>query len=577
MDAEPTVDYLIIGAGSAGCVLANRLSSDASSTVALLEAGPQDRSRLIAIPAAVGALLRHPVLNWNFKTVPQPHLSNRVIAVPRGRVLGGTSSINGMVYTRGHPKDFDDWAAAGNRGWSYREVLPYFTRSEHNERFRDSPYHGIGGPMNVIDIVPHNKLVDRFVDAATSLGFRTCGDFNGLDQEGFGPRQATIRAGRRESTATAFLKPALVRSNVSVTTDAFVHRVMIESGRAVGVEYETAGRPLRIRARKEVILCAGSIGSPHLLLHSGIGDSRELEPLGIAVKHHLPAVGKNLQDHLAITIMMRTRQSESYGLSVRALPRGVWWAANYFLNRRGPLASNVFEAHGFIRTRPGLDRPDVQIIFIPAHRNASGFPIPLGHGFGINIALLRPKSRGSVSLASRDPKVPPLIDPRFLDRHEDVTPLVKGFEVARSILRAPAFAATRATEIVPGTAVETVEEIERYVHETGFTVFHPVGTCRMGDDLNAVVDPELRVRGIAGLRVVDAAIFPTIIGGNTNAAVVMVAEKAADMILGRAAPALLDPAASARPAVACSAQRPSAGLAVGNRVARFARRFGYVE
>jgi choline dehydrogenase len=562
---QAVVDYLIVGAGSAGCVLANRLSAAPANAVGLLEAGPTNRSRLIHIPAAVGALLRHPELNWNFKTVPQANLSNRVIPVPRGRVLGGTGSINGMVYTRGHRKDFDDWARSGNPGWSYREVLPYFIRSENNERLRDSPYHGLGGPMNVIDIVPHNRLVDRFVAAATSLGYRSCEDFNGAEQEGFGPRQATIRAGRRESTATAFLTPARSRTNLSVITGAFAHRVLIEAGRAVGVEYQTEGRTMRIRARKEVILCAGSIGSPHLLMHSGIGDSGELQRLGIALRQHLPAVGRNLKDHLAITIMMRTRQSESYGLSLRALPRGVGWVLNYLLRRSGPLASNVFEAHGFVRTRPELDRPDVQIIFIPAHRNPSGFPVPLGHGFGINIALLRPGSRGAVSLTSNDPRVPPLIDPRFLSDPADATPLVAGFEIARSILGAAAFASAHATEIVPGARVQTAEDVQRYIHESGFTVFHPVGTCRMGADPDSVVDPQLRVRGVEGLRVADASIFPTLVGGNTNAAVVMVAEKAADLILGRAPPPPLDLPARTATDVPPAAAVPRNDLSLENQ------------
>ena len=533
-DAE--FDYVIVGAGSAGCVLAHRLSSDPSVRVALLEAGPRDDSALIRTPAAVGALLRHPLYNWNFRTTPQRALNNRVIPVPRGRVLGGTGSINGMVYTRGHPKDFDEWARAGCRGWSYRDVLPYFIRSENNEAWPDSPYHGVGGPMNVIDIVPHNPLVDRFVDAAASLGYRRCEDFNAGEPDGFGPRQATIRRGRRESTAAAFLRPAVHRGNLAIFTNTLARRILIESGRATGVEYERGGAVARVKGRAEVILCAGAIGSPHLLMLSGVGDSGALRPLGIVPRCHLPAVGANLQDHLAITIAMRTQSTESYGLSWRTLPRALWTLADYVFRHRGALASNVFEAHGFVRTQPAIERPDVQIIFIPAHRNASGFPIPIGHGLGINVALLRPWSRGTISLAGPDPHLAPAIDPNVLSVPSDLNPLIRGFRIARSILRAPAFESCVATELAPGIEVQTDREIEEYVRRSAFTVFHPCGTCRMGGDADSVVDAQLRVRGVTGLRVADASVFPTIVGGNTNAAVVMVAEKAADLIRSVAPP-----------------------------------------
>ena len=533
---EGEFDYVIVGAGTAGCVLAARLSEDPSVRVALLEAGPPDDSALIRIPAAVGALLRSPRYNWNFRTTPQRELAGRVIPVPRGRVLGGTGSINGMVYTRGHPRDFDEWAHQGCAGWSYRDVLPYFMRSENNEAFGDSPFHGVGGPMNVTDIVPHNPLVDRFVEGAASLGHSRCKDFNVGDQEGFGPRQATIRAGRRESTASAFLRPARERPNLRVVTGALVRRVLLKNRRAMGVEFERDGRRMKIAARCEVLMCAGSIGSPQLLLLSGIGDPAALQGLGIEPQVALPAVGRNLQDHLAITIAMRTGNAESYGLSWRALPRALWTAINYALRRRGPLASNVFEAHGFVRTEPGLERPDVQIIFIPAHRNPSGFPVPIGHGYGINIALLHPKSRGSVQLASADPRAPPLIDPGLLSDPSDLGPLVRGFRIARAILASPAFDKCAATELVPGSSMQSLRDIEHYVRTSAFTVFHPVGTCRMGGDTDSVLDSELRVRGVAGLRVADASVFPTIVSGNTNAAVVMVAEKASDLVRGRVAP-----------------------------------------
>jgi choline dehydrogenase len=537
MAVPVSCDFLIVGAGSAGCVLANRLSEDPSVRVVLVEAGPSDSSWLIRTPAAVGALIRHARFNWNFSTTAQPHLNGRRLPQPRGRVIGGTSSINGMVYIRGSPLDFDDWAAAGNPGWSYDEVLPYFIRSEANTAWACSPYHGIAGPMQVSDVARHNPLVEHFVAAAGALGFARCEDFNGPTMDGFGPRQATIRNGRRESAASAFLHPVRSRANLCVLTDALVRRVLIRNRRAHAVEIEHAGRARTLSVEREVIVSAGAFASPAILMRSGVGPEAVLRELGIPVEQHLPAVGANLQDHLSTTIMMRTQATESYGLSLRTLPRSLWNLVEYLALRRGPLASNVFEAHGFVRTRPGLDRPDIQIIFVPAHRNASGFPIPLGHGYGINVALLHPRSRGSVTLTDADPRTPPRIDPDFLSDPLDLPPLVAGLKLARCILAARPFAPLRGREIAPGPHVGNDDEaLAEYIRATSGTVFHPCGTCRMGADEHSVVDPELRVRGVRGLRVADASIFPSIVGGNTHAPVVMVAEKAADLILGKPAP-----------------------------------------
>lgn len=533
-------DYVIVGAGTAGCVLASRLSEDPAVRVALIEAGPMDRHPFIHIPATVGAAISVPRLNWRFMTAPQTHLNGRSIPIPRGHVVGGSGSINGMVYFRGHRTDFDDWAAAGNPGWSYREVLPYFLRSENNDAYRGSPYHGQGGPMNVIFIKRPNPMTPAFLTAMDSLGYKRNDDFNGPESEGYGPRQGTIAKGRRVSTATAYLRPASGRSNLTLMTDTRVSRIRIENRRAAGVDLITTGGTRSLTARREVIVCGGAVLSPQLLMLSGIGPEGALRTAGVEVKHHLPGVGANYHDHLAVGVLMEMDNSESYGISWRAAPRDLANILEYALFRTGPLSSNVFEATGFVRTLPQLTRPDVQVVFQAARRNTNTFPFPLGHGFAINVLNLYPKSRGTVRLAGPDPSAAPVVDPQLFSHPDDIATMLRALKIGRRVSQAAAFSRYRAVEVQPGPAVQEDTALIEYIRRAASTVHHPCGSCRMGSDGNAVVDPQLRVHGIDALRVADASVFPSVVGGNTNAAVVMIAEKAADLIRGIAAPKPID-------------------------------------
>ena len=532
MPATETFDYVIVGAGSAGCVVANRLTEDPDVTVCLLEAGPRDRHPLIRVPAGFIRMISHPKYNPMFAAAADPSVKNRQIPVPRGRTLGGSSAINGMMYMRGHRRDFDEWSSLGNPGWSYDDVLPYFRKSENNEDYGDSPAHGRGGPLNVKHLARPNKLNDVFFDAVTSLQYRRVEDFNAGDNEGFSLHQITIKNGRRQSTAEAFIHPVKNRRNLRVLTDAQVSRIAVEGSRATGVDIEVHRVKRRIDARREVVLSAGGINSPQLLMLSGIGNPEELRKHGIGVVHALPGVGENLQDHVSVPVHYLSPAPDSYGISLRAMPKIAWNAFLYAFARKGFFANNIVESGGFVRSAPGLDRPDIQYVFVPAHQGKPGSMLAWGHGFRCTTVLLHPKSIGRVGLNSATPGAPPLIDFRFFSDpdSEDMRTMIRGVKEARRILQASAFDKYRGAVVVPPDNAQSDAELENFIREGCSTVFHPVGTCKMGRDEMAVVDECLRLRGLDGLRVVDASIMPTITSGNTNAPTIMIAEKAADMI-----------------------------------------------
>lgn len=528
LDVE-VFDHIVVGAGTAGCVIAARLAEDPSVNVALVEAGSPDTHPLIHVPVGMVGLINHPKLNWGYVSEPQAALGGRSIPVPRGRMLGGSGGLNGMVYTRGHRRDYDDWQAAGATGWGYDDVLPYFRRSQDCPDFAGD-FHGTGGPVRVSGVAAPNVLTRAFLAAAQSQGFSANADINGPEQDGFGLRQVTIRNGRRETSATAFLRAR--RSNLKVISGALVDRVEIREGRAVGVVLRLDGVEARIQARGEVILSAGVFGSPAILMRSGLGPAAHLAELGIEVVRDAPEVGQNLADHPSAQTVWSERGSQSYGISAQALPRLALTVFDYLLRRKGMLASNIFEAAGYVRSAPDLDRPDVQIVFCPASRKPGG-TLGVGHGFALGVVGLHPRSTGRVRLASSRAEAPPRIDLGLLTDERDVDTMLRGLSIARRIATDPALARHGQEELVPGREVAGEEQARAFLRASVATAFHPVGTCRMGSDDRSVVDPELRVRGIAGLRVADAAIMPAIVGGNTNAPTMMIAEKAADLIRGR--------------------------------------------
>jgi choline dehydrogenase-like flavoprotein len=525
-----TFDYVIVGGGSAGCVLAARLSEDPKVTVALLEAGPVDDSVLIHCPMGLALLAKNGAANWGFSTTPQPGLHGRRGYQPRGKVLGGSSSINAMIYIRGQREDYDHWAAQGNPGWGYDDVLPYFKRAEDNARGADK-FHGSGGPLHVMDLTSPNALGPHFVKAGTQAGFAANPDFNGAQQEGVGMYQVTHKHGERHSAAKGYLTPHRSRPNLHVFTSAHASRILVEHQRATGVEFIQDGQARQVMARGEVLLCAGALQSPQLLMLSGIGPRAHLLEHGIAPVHDLPGVGQNLHDHLdVVQVVDAPDLKESIGLSLGGALRTLRAIFEWRRQRTGMLTSNLAEAGGFIKSTPDQASPDLQFHFVVAKLVNHGRTSVWGHGYSCHVCVLRPKSRGSVRLASSDPLAPPLIDPNFLGEREDVDLLIQGFRLMRKVLGQPALTALGGQESPASAAAQSDREIEQFIRDNSDTIYHPVGTCRMGNGPMDVVDADLRVHGIAGLRVVDASVMPRITSGNTNAPTIMIAEKAADLI-----------------------------------------------
>ena len=524
-------DYVIVGAGPAGCVMAARLSEDPDVTVTLLEAGGSDRHPLLHVPAGFVRMTKG-IASWGWSTVPQKHLNGRVLSYTQAKVLGGGSSINAQIYTRGHPADYDGWSKDGCDGWSYREVLPYFKRAEGNQRL-DDDYHARGGPLGVSDPVAPLPICEAWFEAAGALGIPFNPDFNGARQEGVGYYQLTQRNARRSSAATAYLGAARGRPNLAVRTDVRVLRVVVEARRAVGVEVAARGGGVEtIRADREVIVSCGAIGSPTLLLRSGVGPADHLKRIGVPVVHDLPGVGSNLQDHLNLFTICECTGDHTYDAFAKP-HRAAWAGLRYALFRNGPAASSLFETGGFWRVGPGTGRPDVQFHLGLGSGIEAGVVKLARAGVTLNSAYLRPESRGTVRLASPDPADAPLIDPNYWAEPNDRAMAFRGLRLAREMMRQDALKPFVAREALPGPEVDGDAALFDYACANAKTDYHPVGTCRMGSDDMAVVDPDLRVRGVEGLRVADSSAMPRVPSSNTNAPTIMVGEKASDLILGR--------------------------------------------